>query len=161
MALILALPGELRNRIYGFATYEDTPIDICSKRHQPAVSFVNKQFREECLPVFYSVNPVMAKRWGVSSAIVKRVLEYAKHIQAVEAVSGDELVIAVRTSKENEAHKWVYHHYGDHRMFMTRNVAIRTIDNLLRLLGILGNEKCDQFWTLPLPAGVMCAQGQA
>nr|OQO25992.1 hypothetical protein B0A51_08820 [Rachicladosporium sp. CCFEE 5018] len=97
---------------------------------------------------------------GVSSARLERVLKYAKHIQAVEAVSGDELVIAMRTSKENEAHKWVYHHYGDHRMFVTRNVASRTIDNLLRLLGILGTEKDDHFWTSPLAAGIVCSQGQ-
>ncbi|OQO02945.1 hypothetical protein B0A48_11228 [Cryoendolithus antarcticus] len=160
MARILTLPGELRNRIYSFATYEDTPINICCKSHQPALSFINKQFREECLPVFYSFNPIMAKRWGVSSARLERVLKYAKHTQAVEAVSGDELIIAMRTSEEDEAHRWVYQHYGDHTMFMTRNVAIRTIDNLLRLLGILGTEKDDQCWTVPLPAGVMCSRGQ-
>lgn len=50
---LLRLPGELRNRIYGFVFISPSPIPLYKVARSPTVTRVCRQLRIECIPMFY------------------------------------------------------------------------------------------------------------
>ncbi|KAK6428224.1 hypothetical protein LTR95_015631, partial [Oleoguttula sp. CCFEE 5521] len=71
----LQLPAELRNRIYGFFILRlDHPVKT-RVRHQPALSLINRQIRQETLSMFYSINTIDVDPWDDNEEAAIRMLK--------------------------------------------------------------------------------------
>ncbi|KAF2160271.1 hypothetical protein M409DRAFT_29360 [Zasmidium cellare ATCC 36951] len=53
---LFKLPAEVRATIWRYALYQDKPIKVLAQPHQPGISRICSQFREETLPMYYHVN---------------------------------------------------------------------------------------------------------
>lgn len=85
----LALPAELRNRIYEFALIKDDPIEVvlwrpCSNGAPPALTQTSRQIRSESLPIFYGLNTFRldAEDW-FNRAIAKDTASTLSNIQLI------------------------------------------------------------------------------
>ena len=55
-ASLLSLPPEIRNRIYTYALYNSSPINLTKPHKMPSIIYTNRQIRSETLTMWAAIN---------------------------------------------------------------------------------------------------------
>ncbi|OQO02944.1 hypothetical protein B0A48_11227 [Cryoendolithus antarcticus] len=140
MFLLLQLPAELRNRVYGFFILRlDHPVKM-RVRHQPALSLINRQIRQETLSMFYSINTIDVDPWDDNEEAAIRMLKpYARHLSSISALhyfNRGDAILATRGGAPDRRREWTFKYYYQKDGRWRDETAAHTLELWLRRLGM-------------------------